>query len=425
MMRHRRFLMGVYTALAVVGCDTNSPTEPHSQNELAVPYGVTIANASGSTFTASAISATEIDLAWQNPSPKQLTGFQIFRSATGPAGVYSLIASVAATATQYADVALTPSTNYCYEIRSYKTAGRNTTYSAYSAPACATTLAPPVVAPSETNATPYGSTITVVWKDNSTDEDGFRIEQATTTAGPWTLVATVGANVVTTNIDYVPQDHIVCFRVTAFNTVGASLPSTADCTALPATPTNLSAKSLDQQTITLTWTDNSAVEDGYRISRLQSGSGWVDIATVGANIASYVDAAALANTSYTYRVQAVKDGGYSLASNEVVAVIATAPPAAPENAAVDLQPHCTFVDGCFGADLNLYWNDVSTNEEGFRIEYSTDGVNGWSLFTQTGPNVNGLVMGPTVSYGCFRVIAFNGAGSSSPSNVVCGDAYGN
>ncbi|HEY8851737.1 MAG TPA: fibronectin type III domain-containing protein [Gemmatimonadaceae bacterium] len=425
MMRHRGFLMGVCTALAVVGCDTNSLTEPRSQSEIAVPYQVSIANASGSTVTASAVSATEIDLAWQNTSPKQLDGFQIFRSATGPTGSYSLIASVAATATRYADVGLTPSTNYCYETRSYKTSGRNTTYSAFSAPACATTLAPPVVAPSETNATPYGSTITVVWKDNSADEDGFRIEQATTTAGPWTLVATVGANVVTTNIYYVPQDHIVCFRVTAFNSIGSSLPSTADCTALPTTPTNLSAKSLDQQTITLTWSDNSAVEDGYRISRLQSGSDWVDIATVGANVASYIDATAIANTSYTYRVQAVRDGGYSLASNEVVAVIATAPPAAPENAGVDLEPYCGYIDGCFGGELDLWWNDVSTNEEGFRIEYSSDGVNDWSLFTQTGPNVNSLVFGPTVSVGCFRVIAFNSAGSSSPSNVVCGNAYGN
>lgn len=424
MMRHRRLLMGVCTALAVVGCDTNSPTEPGSQNGLTARDRLLFAHASGSPVTASAVSATEIDLAWQNPSPKQVDGFQIVRSTTGPNGSYSQIASLGATATRYGDVGLTPSTNYCYEIRSYKTAGRNTTYSAYSAPVCATTLAPPVVAPSETNATPYGSTITVVWKDNSTDEDGFRVEQATTTAGPWSLIATVGANAVTTNIYYVPQDHIVCFRVTAFNSNGASFPSTADCTALPATPTNLSAKSLDQRTVTLAWTDNSAVEDGYRISRLQSGSDWVDIATVAANVAGYVDAAAIANTSYTYRVQAVKDGGYSLTSNEAVAAIATAPPAAPENAVVDLEPHCGFVD-CFGADLSLYWADVSTNEDGFRIEYSPDGVNDWSLFTQTGPNVSSLVMGPTVTYGCFRVIAFNSAGSSSPSNVVCGDAYGN
>lgn len=177
--------------------------------------------------------------------------------------------------------------------------------------------------------------------------------------------------------------------------------------------------------MTLAWTDNSAVEDGYRISRLQSGSDWVDIATVGANVASYVDATAIANTSYTYRVQAVKDGGYSLVSNEAVGVIATVPPAAPENAGIDLEPHC-YIDGnCFGADLDLWWNDVSTNEEGFRIEYSSDGVNDWGLFAQTGPNVTSFVESQTVSSGCFRVIAFNSAGSSTPSNVVCGDAHGN
>jgi hypothetical protein len=77
--------------------------------------------------------------------------------------------------------------------------------------------------------------------------------------------------------------------------------------------------------------------------------------------------------------------------------------------------------------FTLQWFDASTNEEGFRIEVE-DGLGGWRLYRLTGPNVNVLnENGPFLSViagGCFRVIAFNGVGSSNPSNVTCGEAFG-
>lgn len=404
---------------SMLACDATAPMDPAKAHRLTVPADPSFTIAA-SSVKATAISWSEIDVSW--PAINSASGYEVWRSITGATGAYTLLTTTGVSSTSYANVGLSGLTQYCYEVRSFKIAGKNKNYGAFSGAVCATTPAPPVVAPSQVNATPYASTITVAWTDNSADEAGFRIEQATTTAGPWFLAATVGASVTTTNINYIPQDHIVCFRVTAFNSIGPSLPSNADCTALPATPSLLTAKSLDQQTITLTWTDNSAVEDGYKVSRLQSGGDWVDIATVRANLTTYVDATAAANTSYTYRVLAVKDGGYSLPSNQVVAVIATTSPAAPANASVVIQPHCTFVDGCFGGLVDLGWEDLSTNEEGFRVEYSVDGVNDWSLWLQTGPNVTTIEQGPTVTYGCFRVIAFNAAGSSIPSNVACGDA---
>src|SRR5205085_7789179 len=88
----------------------------------------------------------------------------------------------------------TGSTQYCYQIRSFKFTGRTTTYGAFSSPACAITLPPPVIAPSETDASPYAGPIRIRWKDNSPNKDGFRIEQASTTAGPCTQASSVGAN---------------------------------------------------------------------------------------------------------------------------------------------------------------------------------------------------------------------------------------
>src|SRR5438046_362299 len=92
----------VFIALAIAGCDTNSPTELRSENKLTVPDQVSFATSTGSTVSAAALSTTEIDLAWQQPSSPPVTGFQIARSTTGPSGTYSQIASVAASATRYA-----------------------------------------------------------------------------------------------------------------------------------------------------------------------------------------------------------------------------------------------------------------------------------------------------------------------------------
>src|SRR5881394_392065 len=103
-----------------------------------------------SSITASAVSSTEIDVKWATSS--SVSGYQVFRSTTGSAGSYTQIATTAVNAGSYASSGLTGSTEYCYEVRSFKTVGKNTTFSAFSSAACATTLPPPIAAPSETEA---------------------------------------------------------------------------------------------------------------------------------------------------------------------------------------------------------------------------------------------------------------------------------
>jgi hypothetical protein len=72
------------------------------------------------------------------------------------------------------------------------------------------------------------------------------------------------------------------------------------------------------------------------------------------------------------------------------------------------------------ASANLSWTDNATNEIGYRVERSLNGVSGW---TQRGGNLaanstsytdTGLSQGTTYYY---RVYAYNGAGNSGYSNV--------
>ncbi|RPH94341.1 MAG: hypothetical protein EHM72_15690, partial [Calditrichaeota bacterium] len=69
--------------------------------------------------------------------------------------------------------------------------------------------------------------------------------------------------------------------------------------------------------------------------------------------------------------------------------------------------------------INLAWNDNSSNEHGFKIERSTNGVD-FALIATTAVGVTGypnVGLTPNTTY-YYRVYAFNGAGNSAYSNVA-------
>ena len=90
-----------------------------------------------------AADAAQLSLTWTDASTNE-DGFKIER-ATGTAGAYGQVASVAAGTTGYVDATVTAGSTYCYRVRAYNTAGD----SAYSNAACATPA----------SATPYTVTV--------------------------------------------------------------------------------------------------------------------------------------------------------------------------------------------------------------------------------------------------------------------------
>jgi hypothetical protein len=366
------------------------------------------------SLTATAFSYNQINLAWQDNSSNE-TGFEVYRSSTGPNGTFVLIATTGSRATSYGDGGLSGSTQYCYRIRAFRTTGRKNTYSDYSSVACATTPRSPVpAAASSLDAVPVsGYAINVTWTDNSTDETGFRVERAASPAGPWTIAANLGPNA-TALFDY--QSGVIeqqrCYRVFAVNSYGDSDPSNGDCTAIPATPTNLTA-SVANGAVDLTWTDNSSVEDGVEVQRAGEGEAWTVIATLPANATGYHDASLNPDVAYTYFVRAQRDGGASGASNTVQALIVTAPPAAP--GPVDALPYSSNA-------VAVYWSANSSNEAGYRIERSTDGGTIWNDAGSVGRSETSFVdFGGLVSEQavCYRVVAFNQIGESPASSADC------
>src|SRR5205823_6222009 len=110
------------------------------------------------------------------------------------------------------------------------------------------------------------------------------------------------------------------YRVLAFNTGGSSTYSNEQSaiTTLKS-PGSLTATAISSSQISLTWTDNSASETGFKIERSPVDNlHYTEVATVGANITSYSDTGLNEATKYYYRVRAynaIATSGYTSEKN--------------------------------------------------------------------------------------------------------------
>jgi titin len=396
-----------YRVIAFARKGDSAPSNVDCTTPPATPTGVT---AVFSDFHS-------VQLSWKDNSSVE-DGYYITRWPTDSMSAETLIAEPPANATSYNDATVNRGTSYSYRIRARKEGGFGT------ASERAVALAPPpspLGAPSNTDAAPTSSTtVRVSWADNATIETGFRIQSASGPAGPWITSATRPANTTSLDVAARPEER-VCFRVVAFNLTTESNASAPDCTSPPARPTSLTVGTDGTRAMVLRWMDNSAVEDGYEVSRISPISGWAAIITLPPGTSSYRDTTIDANISYTYRVRAAKDGGGSDYSAEAAVVTPAAVPSPPSAAHAEL-----WIDqeGYGWVYLAIGWTDASANEDGFRVEQSADGVSGWTLVGTTVADTThlgaryDLFASPPTS-GCYRVLAFNARGASPPSNVTC------
>lgn len=87
--------------------------------------------------------------------------------------------------------------------------------------------------------------------------------------------------------------------------------------------TSLKAKNTGANEVTLTWTDNSDVEDGYVIERKLSGdTNFAIIDTLKQSGTTFIDTGVTQGQSYSYRIKAYKGSAESVYSNEVSVSVA-------------------------------------------------------------------------------------------------------
>ncbi|MBN1919602.1 MAG: fibronectin type III domain-containing protein [Anaerolineae bacterium] len=278
-------------------------------------------------------------------------------------------------------------------------------------------------APTSLSATAASTTqINLTWVDASNNESGFKIERSANGTSGWAQIGTVGANVTTYNSTGLTCGTPYYYRVRSYNTAGNSAYSnTANATtsacppAIPAAPTNLSATAASAMQINLTWTDASNNETGFKIERSANGAnGWVEIATVGANVTVYSNTELTCGTPYYYRVRSYNTAGNSAYSNMANATTSACPPTIPA------APTNLSAAAVSTTQINLTWTDASSNESGFKIERSENGTSDWAEIGTVSANVagynnTGLTSGTPYYY---RVRAYNAAGNSTYSNIA-------
>ena len=342
--------------------------------------------ASPTGLVATAISSSAIELNWTDTSNNE-DGFRIERSSTSKSTGFTAIAVFGSNVQTYLDdqgdgggdggvrpggggggpaastvassattLGLTPGQTYWYRVVAFNANGD----SGFSNTASATTLAadtgtvpadPTGLAATATSST----TVELSWTDNSSDEDGFRIERSSTSESTgFTAIAVVGSNVQTylddqgdgggggggrpggggggptaltvasstTTLGPTPG-QTYWYRVVAFNSNGdsgfsniASVATPSPPLGSPLPPSNLVAAAETSTSIYLLWTDNSDNEDGFKVERGDSSTGpWTEIATIPANSTQFGNASLLPTTVYYYHVMAFNGAGNSGYSN--------------------------------------------------------------------------------------------------------------
>ena len=290
-------------------------------------------------------------------------------------------------------------------------------------------VAPPApAAPTTLTATAVSfSGISLAWADNSTNENAFTIERCQDNGfacTEFTLLAQIGANSRSYHDSGLSGSSTYRYRVSAYNSGGASSLSNEAVAATPppppppAAPTNLTATAVSTSQITLAWSDNSSDEVAFYVERCQDAgapcTNFEVVAGINANMTSYSDYWLQSGSTYRYRVSAVNVGGRSEHSNEASARTFDPPP--PPAAPGALTATAVGI-----SQINIAWIDNSGGQAGFYVERCTGpGCASFAQIAQlssgvtTFPN-SGLSSNTTYRY---RVRAFNVNGISGFSNTA-------
>ena len=188
---------------------------PSAWSNVANAQTTGTAPAAPTNLTATAVSSTQINLAWTDNASNE-TGFAIERSPDGT--TFAPLATVAANVTTHANTGLAVATTYYYRVRATHAAGP----SAWSNVANAQTANAVPLSPSNLRATAVSSSqINLTWTDRSTNETAFVIERSTNGI-LFSALATVGPNVTTYSNTGLAAFTRYYYRVRATNAVGNS-----------------------------------------------------------------------------------------------------------------------------------------------------------------------------------------------------------
>ena len=171
-----------------------------------------------SNLYVSSFSTNTITLSWNDNSNNE-TGFEIWRSLNGYS--FSKIKNLGANTTTYTDLGLSPDTTYYYKVRAYNDVGNSNYSNIISKKTDVVTTIP--TAPTNLKVTNYTSnSISLIWNDNSNNEDGFKIYRSSSYSGNYVLLDTTVSNDNYYTDTGLNSNTTYYYKVTAYNSAGES-----------------------------------------------------------------------------------------------------------------------------------------------------------------------------------------------------------
>ena len=318
---------------------------------------------------------TSIGVSWN--AVKEANAYQL-RYATDKTFVRGVeTMEVNATSAKIANLA--SGNTYYIQVRSTATVNNTTYASGWSDAVSATTDVTLPAAPTELQmqVSTDGTQVTLNWKDNSNNETGFDIEWGET--GTYGKAASVGSGVTSYLVTGWEACKAFYVRVRAKNAGGTSGwidTKTTTIIAAPTAPLNLSTGTITANSIAINWRDNSTNESEFEL-QYDENSNFSSPTTqkLGIGTQSSTLNSLKANTTYYFRVRANNCGGSSSWIDSKATTLGL--PAQPSIPNINVS--------VTGTEAKIDWQDFSSNETGFEIEWGESPAYGKSA--SVGANV--------------------------------------
>jgi len=250
------------------------------------------------------ISNTSILLLWDNRDDYHW--LQIYRNKDG-AG-YALLDTIYGWKENYTDPNCVAGSTYCYKIRGELIGGG---YTDYCTEACEDAFAT-LAAPTLLVATAYSATeIEIVFKDNSSSEDDFRLERKEDDG--YSEIATIPANMNYYRDSGLDNTKTYTYKIRAKEDVVYSSYSNEDSAQpyqVPGAPGGAALSDITDEQMRLSWTAATGTVTGYKVERsVDAGGTWLQIIVVRIGVLSFLDKGLVPSQAYHYRVRAYGPGG--------------------------------------------------------------------------------------------------------------------
>ncbi len=398
-----------------------------------IPNATTSAGASvpaaPTNLTATAASATQINLAWADKATDE-TGYKVEWSSNGTSGWTIITTSLGANTTSFQHTGLTAGTTYYYRVYAYNANGNseysNITNAATQSSGTLPTLTTSAVTSYTSTTAVMGGNITNAGTPTYTERGVcFATTHNPTTSNNKTAISGTGTGTFSASVTSgLAANTLYYVRAYAINSAGVAYGSEVSFTtqAAQAAPI-LTGPSTTASVINLSWTYNwpqgiVSTSDHYQLESSYSATSGFTVRTYY----TYEDrrspfteqitpvAADVGKTIY-FRVRALSGGSFTPYSN-VVGVYVESLAVAPN------APSNLVADATSPTSVKLTWTDNSNNETGFEIQRASTTVSGqWVTVYTTSANATSYThTGLNETHPAYRIRAVNGPAYSSYSN---------